>query len=156
MGRQFGAQQGRRIEIVAIGYMPLTDWKKFHRFYFQRPRCRLLGIDLQDGTRTVIYETRQWLQSIYRPFDDRTVAFCHEWSHDVVDARVWLVNEDGTDVCKLHVHDAVHICTCSSRPPIATANPHCISWICRPETSANIHHNRPTPPRGRPKHPYGA
>lgn len=100
------------IEIAESDYLPLTDWQKFNEFYFQRPRCRLLSIDLRDGSRTVIHEERQWLgHPIYRPFDDRTVAFCHEGPHDVVDTRMWLVNEDGTGVRKVHVHDQGESCT---------------------------------------------
>ena len=41
---------------------------------------------------------------IYRPFDDHTVAFCHEGPHDLVDARMWLVNEDGSHVRKVKAH----------------------------------------------------
>ncbi len=46
-----------------------------------------------------------WLgHPIYRPFDDHTVAFCHEGPHDLVDARMWLVNEDGSHVRKVKAH----------------------------------------------------
>ena len=100
------------IEIAASDYLPLTDWQKFSEFYFRGPRCRLLSIDLLDGSRTVIHEARQWLgHPIYRPFDDHTVAFCHEGPHDLVDTRMWLVNEDGTDARKVHVHDEGESCT---------------------------------------------
>lgn len=100
------------IEIAASDYMPLTDWCKFHEFYFRQPRCRLLSIDLRDGARTVIHEARQWLgHPIYRPFDDHTVAFCHEGPHDLVDTRMWLVDEDGANVRKIHEHAQGESCT---------------------------------------------
>lgn len=48
---------------------------------------------------------------IYRPFDDHTVAFCHEGPHDLVDARMWLVNEDGSHVRKVKAHAPCESCT---------------------------------------------
>ncbi|YBP36637.1 oligogalacturonate lyase family protein [Klebsiella pneumoniae] len=45
------------------------------------------------------------------PFDDNTVAFCHEGPHDLVDARMWLVNEDGSHVRKVKTHAPGESCT---------------------------------------------
>ncbi|MFJ1208583.1 oligogalacturonate lyase family protein [Burkholderia pyrrocinia] len=100
------------IEIAASDYEPLTDWHKFKEFYYRRPRCRLLSIDLRDGARTVVHEANQWLgHPIYRPFDDNTVAFCHEGPHDVVETRMWLVDEDGSNLRKVHEHADGESCT---------------------------------------------
>lgn len=87
------------IEIRATDWIPLTDWLKFQEMYFRKPRCRLIRIDLHSGARETIHEADLWLgHPQYRPFDDQTVAFCHEGSHDLVDARMWFINEDGSEL----------------------------------------------------------
>lgn len=87
------------IEIAAADWFPLSDWQKFHAMFHAKPLCRLIRIDLATGERTVILEQKGWLgHPQYRPFDDHTVAYCHEGPHDLVDARMWFVNEDGTNV----------------------------------------------------------
>jgi len=85
------------IEIHADDWFPLSDWQKFHQMYHAQPRCRLFRIDLATGERQVILEKKGWLgHPQYRPFDDHTVAFCHEGPHDLIDARIWFINEDGS------------------------------------------------------------
>ena len=85
------------IEIHADDWFPLSDWKKFAEMFHAKPRCRLFSVDLATGARTVILEQRGWLgHPQYRPFDDSTVAYCHEGPHDLVDARMWFIDEDGT------------------------------------------------------------
>jgi len=87
------------IEIHADDWFPLSDWKKFHEMFHAKPRCRLIRIDLATGQREVILEKHGWLgHPQYRPFDDNTVAYCHEGPHDLVDARMWFINEDGTNI----------------------------------------------------------
>nr|WP_316639485.1 oligogalacturonate lyase family protein [uncultured Roseateles sp.] len=87
------------IEIHADDWFPLSDWKKFHEMFHAKPRCRLIRIDLATGQREVILEKDGWLgHPQYRPFDDNTVAYCHEGPHDLVDARMWFLNEDGTNI----------------------------------------------------------
>lgn len=93
------------IEIKKSDWQPLTDWQKFREFYFTEPECRLIRIDLVTGERQVILQERRWLgHPIYRPFDDNTVAFCHEGPRDVIDARMWLINEDGSGMRKVRQH----------------------------------------------------
>lgn len=100
------------IEIAKQDWVPLTDWQKFHDFYHTHPHCRLLRVDLQTGASQVVHEGKEWLgHPIYRPFDDKTVAFCHEGPHDLVDARMWLVNEDGSKVRKVKEHAPGESCT---------------------------------------------
>jgi len=87
------------IEIHADDWFPLSDWKKFHEMFHAKPRCRLIRIDLATGQREVILEKEGWLgHPQYRPFDDNTVAYCHEGPHDLVDARMWFINEDGSNI----------------------------------------------------------
>lgn len=83
------------IEIWADDWFPLTSWEKFAEMFHAKPRCRLFSVDLATGQRHVIREEKLWLgHPQYRPFDDTTVAFCHEGSHNLIDARMWFVNED--------------------------------------------------------------
>jgi oligogalacturonide lyase len=87
------------IEIHADDYFPLSDWKKFHEMFHAKPRCRLIRIDLATGARDVILEKHGWLgHPQYRPFDDHTVAYCHEGPHDLIDARMWFIDEDGRNM----------------------------------------------------------
>ncbi|EOC0011366.1 oligogalacturonate lyase family protein [Cronobacter turicensis] len=100
------------IEIAKSDYVPLSDWKIFHDFFHKGPHCRLLRVDLQTGASETIHEEKIWLgHPIYRPFDDNTVAFCHEGPHDLVDARMWMVNEDGSNVRKVKDHAEGESCT---------------------------------------------
>ena len=100
------------IEIAASDWFPLSDWKKFAEMYHARPRCRLFSVDLATGERSVILEQRGWLgHPQYRPFDDRTVAYCHEGPHDLVDARMWFIDEDGTNRRCGKEHAAGESCT---------------------------------------------
>lgn len=100
------------IEISRKDWTPLSDWTIFQTFYHSQPHCRLLRIDLLNGKSQVIHEENTWLgHPIYRPFDDHTVAFCHEGPHDLVDARMWLVDETGGNVRKVKVHAPGESCT---------------------------------------------
>ena len=100
------------IEIAKSDWTPLNDWQIFHDFFHKGPHCRLLRVDLRSGESQVIHEEKIWLgHPIYRPFDDHTVAFCHEGPHDLVDARMWLVNEDGSHVRKVKAHAPGESCT---------------------------------------------
>lgn len=86
------------IEIHADDWFPLSTWQKFNEMFHQQPRCRLFTVDLATGERKVILEQRGWLgHPQYRPFDDNTVAYCHEGPHDLIDARMWFIDEDGTN-----------------------------------------------------------
>jgi len=100
------------IEILADDWFPLNDWKKFHEMYLRRPRCRLIRIDLATGEREVILEQAGWLgHPQYRPHDDHTVAYCHEGPHDLVDARMWFVDEDGRNIRCGHEQEPGESCT---------------------------------------------
>ncbi|MEA9392062.1 oligogalacturonate lyase family protein [Acerihabitans sp. TG2] len=100
------------IEIKQQDWQPLTDWQKFHDFYFTEPCCRLVKVNLTNGQATTILQENRWLgHPLYRPFDDNTVAFCHEGPHDLVDARMWLINADGSQLRKVKTHAAGESCT---------------------------------------------
>ncbi|EGQ7961712.1 oligogalacturonate lyase family protein [Vibrio parahaemolyticus] len=100
------------IEILKRDWQPLTSWEKFTEFYHTNPTCRLIKVDIETGELEVIHQDTAWLgHPIYRPFDDSTVGFCHEGPHDLVDARMWLVNEDGSNVRKIKEHAEGESCT---------------------------------------------
>ncbi len=100
------------IEIRRTDWKPLSDWKIFQEFYYSNPHCRLLRVDLLNGKSRVIHEKKEWLgHPIYRPFNDTTVAFCHEGPHDLVDARMWLINENGSHLRKIKDHAEGESCT---------------------------------------------
>ncbi|WNP36689.1 oligogalacturonate lyase family protein [Enterobacter kobei] len=89
------------VEIHRDSWRPISDWTVFQEFYAEQPRCRVIRISLENGERETLLEENQWLgHPIYRPFDDNTVAFCHEGPLDQVDARMWLMNEDGSHIRK--------------------------------------------------------
>lgn len=93
------------IEIKKSDWQPLTDWSKFRAFYFTQPECRLIKVDLRTGDRKVILQEKRWLgHPLFRPFDDNTVAFCHEGPRDAIDARMWLINADGSNLRKVRQH----------------------------------------------------
>lgn len=99
------------IEIAKSCWKPLTDWKIFKEFYFTNPTCRLINVDIQTGQRDVILQEDRWLgHPIYRPFDDDTIAFCHEGPHDLVE-RMWLINRDGSHMRRVKQQDEGESCT---------------------------------------------
>ena len=135
------------IEIAADDWFPLDTWQKFNDMFHRKPLCRLFSVDLATGERTVILEQRGWLgHPQYRPFDDNTVAYCHEGPHDLIDARMWFINADGTNRRCGKVHDAGESCTHEFWVPDGSAmiyvsyrhdSPE--RWICSldPNTLAN-------------------
>jgi oligogalacturonide lyase len=100
------------IEIHADDWFPLNTWQKFNEMFHQQPRCRLFSVDLSTGERQVILEQRGWLgHPQYRPFDDNTVAYCHEGPHDLIDARMWFIDEDGSNRRCGKEHEQGESCT---------------------------------------------
>ena len=100
------------IEIARKDWEPLSDWQVFRRFFEKNPHCRLLRVDLNSGEASIIHQQQLWLgHPIYRPHDDNTVAFCHEGPHDLVDARMWMINQDGSNMRKVKDHAPGESCT---------------------------------------------
>lgn len=99
------------IEIAKSDWTPLTDWKIFNDFYSKKPHCRLIRVDLKTGETQPIIDQNVWLgHPIYRPFDDDTIAFCHEGPHDQVDSRVWLTNQAGSNIRKIRQQEVGESC----------------------------------------------
>lgn len=100
------------IEIDKKDWTPLTDWELFKAFYDKSPHCRLININIESGKANVVIDQKTWLgHPIFRPFHDNTIAFCHEGPHDLVDARMWLINSDGSNERKAHEHQPGESCT---------------------------------------------
>jgi oligogalacturonide lyase len=126
------------IEIRRSDWFPLSDWQKFREMFFAKPRCRMIRIDLATGAREVIHEIDGWLgHPQYRPFDDNTVAFCHEGPHDLIDARMWFCDEDGSNVRCGKEHADGESCTHEFWVPDGSAmiyvsyqKGHKERWIC--------------------------
>ncbi len=88
-----------------------TGWEKFRLQFERKPRSRLISIDGASGTAHTVYEQQRYMgHPMYRPFDDHTMAFCHEGPHDLVDARMWLVDEDGRNLRKVKEHAPGEAC----------------------------------------------
>ena len=91
------------------------------------------------GRREVILEQQGWLgHPQYRPGDDRTVAYCHEGPHDLVDARMWFIDEDGRNRRCGKVHLPGESCTHEFWVPDGSAMIYVSytkgereRWICR-------------------------
>lgn len=100
------------IEVLEGDLLPLTTWEQFAEQFHMKPRCRLIIVDIARGTSNVLLDEKMWMgHPIYRPFDDKTVAFCHEGPHDLVDSRMWLINEDGSNPRKVKDHEPGEACT---------------------------------------------
>lgn len=99
------------IEIVKSDWMLFNDWQIFYDFFYKGLYCCLLCVDLCSGESQVIYEEKIWLgYLIYCFFDDYIVVFCYEGLYDLVDVCMWLVNEDGSYVCKVKVYVSGESC----------------------------------------------
>ncbi|MDQ8023033.1 MAG: oligogalacturonate lyase family protein [Moraxellaceae bacterium] len=100
------------IEVVDGDLMALATWEEFREQFLRNPRCRLISIDIESGKATTLFEQAKWTgHPIYRPFDDNTVGYCHEGPLDLVDARMWLVDEDGSNRRKIKDHEDGERCT---------------------------------------------
>jgi oligogalacturonide lyase len=76
-----------------------TGWSNFEKQWAKRPRCRLVYIDVDNRAGKVIYEENCWLgHPQIRPHDNKTVSFCHEGPAHKIDARLWLINSDGSNM----------------------------------------------------------
>lgn len=100
------------IEIHKNDYDPLTTWEAFIKMYHKKPLCRLFTVDLETGKQKVILENKCWFgHPIFRPFNKDQISFCHEGPHDLVDARIWFVNSDGSNLRKFKEHAKGESCT---------------------------------------------
>lgn len=74
-----------------------ANWDAFAENCLAKPLCRIVYIDVETGESKVIHEERCWIgHTQLRPVYGDKVLFCHEGPYDLIDARLWCVNIDGT------------------------------------------------------------
>lgn len=72
-------------------------WDFFAKTCLAKPHCRIIYVDLVSGTVRTVVEEDCWLGHVQiRPGDSDTIMFCHEGPYDLIDARLWLVQSDGS------------------------------------------------------------
>lgn len=100
------------MEILAADLATGTSgWERFRKQFEMCPHERLIDIDAASGTARIVHEEQRYVgHPMYRPFDDNTMGFCHEGPHDLVDARMWLINTDGSNLRKVKEHGPGEAC----------------------------------------------
>lgn len=82
-----------------------SGWERFRKQFDAKPRQRLIDIDIASGEARVVLDQQRYMgHPMFRPFDDCIMGFCHEGPHDLVDARMWFINADGTQLRKVKEH----------------------------------------------------
>lgn len=72
-------------------------WEFFPLTCAAKPLCHLVYVDTQSGACNIVVEDRCWFgHAQLRPHDPDTILFCHEGPYDMIDARLWLVQSDGS------------------------------------------------------------
>ncbi len=76
-----------------------TGWSHWEPQLRAKPRCRLVRVHLETGQEQVCHEEACWLgHPQLCPGDPDTLMYCHEGPGNLIDARVWLVQADGSRV----------------------------------------------------------
>lgn len=76
---------------------PGKNWNGFAESCLAKPLCRIVYIDMETGESRIIHEERCWLgHTQIRPIYGDKILFCHEGPYDLIDARLWCINIDGT------------------------------------------------------------
>lgn len=84
--------------------VPRTEgWSFLEPQWRAKPRCRLVRVDLRTGAEQLVHEEACWLgHPQICPGDPDTLMYCHEGGGPRggrdVDARIWFVQTDGTNV----------------------------------------------------------
>ena len=74
-------------------------WDSFAANCLAKPLCRIVYIDVESGDSHVVLEQNCWFgHPQIRPGDPATIMFCHEGPYDLIDARLWLVQKDGSNL----------------------------------------------------------
>ena len=86
------------------------NWDFFAQNCLAKPLCRIVYIDVEKKTSHVVIEDRCWFgHTQIRPGDPDTIMFCHEGPYDLIDARLWLVQSDGSNYrcCREQPNDLI-------------------------------------------------
>ncbi len=79
-------------------YEGVSGWDFFAKQCELKPRSRLVLLDLETGAHRVVHEDACWLgHPQIRPGNPGTLMFCHEGPHYLLDARIWLIDADGSN-----------------------------------------------------------
>ena len=74
-----------------------AGWNFFALTCEAKPLCRIVYIDVETGKSHVVLEDHCWFgHTQIRPNDPYTILFCHEGPYDLIDARLWLIQSDGS------------------------------------------------------------
>ncbi|MDQ7987999.1 MAG: oligogalacturonate lyase family protein [Candidatus Dactylopiibacterium sp.] len=88
-----------------------NGWERFRLQFERQPLERLIAIDIASGQARVVHEEKRYLgHPMFRPFDDDTMGYCHEGPHDLVDARMWLIDADGSRPRRVKTHAPHEAC----------------------------------------------
>ena len=72
-------------------------WSFFAQACLAKPHCRIVYVDTLTGRSHIVLDECCWLgHPQIRPKDPDTILFCHEGPYDLIDARLWLVQSDGS------------------------------------------------------------
>lgn len=72
-------------------------WEFFPLTCAAKPLCRIVYTDIAAGRTHTVVQDRCWFgHAQLRPHDPKTILFCHEGPYDMIDARLWLVQSDGS------------------------------------------------------------
>lgn len=73
-------------------------WEFFPLTCAAKPLCHIVYVDTQTGKQHIVVEDRCWFgHAQLRPGDPDTIMFCHEGPYDMIDARLWLIQSDGSN-----------------------------------------------------------
>lgn len=86
------------------------NWDFFAENCLAKPLCRIRYVDIEKRTSHIVLQDNCWFgHAQIRPGDPDTILFCHEGPYDLIDARLWLVQSDGSNYrcCKEQPNDLI-------------------------------------------------
>ncbi len=75
------------------------DWTMFIKQWRKMPKCRIVIIDIEKKKSEIVFEENYWIGEVqFRPHDNDTLSFCHEGPWHKIDARIWLMNRNASNM----------------------------------------------------------
>ena len=88
------------------GAFPSWDGKKLVCFYEANPDFGLIVVNLETGEKKIILHGVQPVRHCqYCPFDHDLILYAHEGTWEFIKARMWLINDDGSNNRRVRDHD---------------------------------------------------
>ena len=80
------------------------SWDIFEPQFRKKPLCRIVYVDLEQGTTNIVHQEQCWLgHPQIRPNHHSDIAFCHEGPATLIDSRLWFIQANGTNLrCLRH------------------------------------------------------